>query len=154
MSHFTNLKTSFKNLIHLENALTKLEIPYKRQKKVIESNNPQRYNINLVIPQSNNYDITFNWNGEEYELVLDASFWIQPYPVESFINKLSQHYANDVIITESQKIGFQPIKSKQHVDGSNTITLQRWNLNNSVSTVYVFCDYICSKSYFGRVSKV
>ena len=135
MSHFTNLKTSFKNLLHLENALTKLEIPYKRQKKVIESNNSQLYNINLVIPQSNNYDIIFNWNGEEYELVLDASFWIQPYPVESFINKLSQHYANDVIITESQKIGFQPIKSKQHVDGSNTITLQRWNLNNSVSLV-------------------
>ena len=135
MSHFTNLKTSFKNLLHLENALNKLEIPYKREKKVIEVNNSKLYNINLVIPQSNNYDITFNWNGEEYELVLDASFWIQPYPVESFINKLSQHYANDVIITESQKIGFQPIKSKQHVDGSNTITLQRWNLNNSFSIV-------------------
>ena len=133
MSHFTNLKTSFKNLLHLENALNKLEIPYKREKKVIDVNNSKLYNINLVIPQSNNYDITFNWNGEEYELVLDTSFWIQPYPVESFINKLSQHYANDVIITESQKIGFQPIKTKQHVDGSNTITLQRWNLNNSVS---------------------
>jgi hypothetical protein len=135
MSHFTNLKTSFKNLLHLENALNKLEIPYKREKKVIEGNNSKLYNVNLVIPQSNNYDITFNWNGEEYELILDASFWIQPYPVESFINKLSQHYANDVIITESQKIGFQPIKSKQHVDGSNTITLQRWNLNNSISLV-------------------
>ena len=135
MSHFTNLKTSFKNLLHLENALDKLEIPYKREKKVIEGNNSKLYNVNLVIPQSNNYDITFNWNGEEYELVVDASFWIQPYPVESFINKLSQHYANDVIITESQKIGFQPIKSKQHVDGSNTITLQRWNLNNSISLV-------------------
>ena len=135
MSHFTNLKTSFKNLLHLENALNKLEIPYKREKKVIELNNSKLYNINLVIPQSNDYDITFNWNGEEYELVLDASFWIQPYPVESFINKLSQHYANDVIITESQKIGFQPIKSKQHIDGSNTITLQRCNLNNSVSLV-------------------
>ena len=133
MSHFTNLKTSFKNLFHLENALNKLEIPYKREKKTIEVNNSKHHNVNLVIPQSNNYDITFNWNGEEYELVLDASFWIQPYPVESFINKLSQHYANNVIITESQKIGFQPIKSKQHVDGSNTITLQRWNLNNSVS---------------------
>jgi phosphotransferase system IIB component len=135
MSHFTNLKTSFKNLLHLENALNKLEIQYKREKKVIEGNNSKLYNVNLVIPQSNNYDITFNWNGEEYELVLDASFWIQPYPVESFINKLSQHYANDVIISESQKIGFQPIKSKQHVDGSNTITLQRWNLTNSVSLV-------------------
>jgi hypothetical protein len=135
MSHFTNLKTSFKNLLHLENALNKLEIPYKREKKVIEGNNSKLYNVNLVIPQSNNYDITFNWSGEEYELILDASFWIQPYPVESFINKLSQHYANDVIITESQKIGFQPIKSKQHVDGSNTITLQRWNLNNSISVI-------------------
>ena len=135
MSHFTNLKTSFKNLVHLENALNKLEILYKREKKVVEGNNSKLYNINLIIPQSNNYDIMFNWNGEEYELVLDASFWIQPYPVESFINKLSQHYANDVIITESQKIGFQPIKSKQHVDGSNTITLQRWNLNNQISAV-------------------
>jgi len=133
MSHFTNLKTSFKNLVHLENALNKLEITYKREKKVIEGNNSKLYNINLVIPQSNNYDITFNWNGEEYELVLDASFWIQPYPVENFINKLSQHYANDVILTESKKIGFQPIKSKHHVDGSNTITLQRWNLNNQIS---------------------
>jgi hypothetical protein len=102
---------------------------------MVEGNNSKLYNINLVISQSNSYDITFNWNGEEYELVLDASFWIQPYPIESFINKLSQHYANDVIIKESQKIGFQPIKSKQHVDGSNTITLQRWNLNNSMSLV-------------------
>lgn len=135
MSHFTNLRTSFKNLLHLENALNKLEIPYKREKKVIEGNNSKLYNVNLVIPQSNNYDITFNWNGEEYELVLDASFWIQPYPVESFINKLSQHYANNVILTESQKIGFQPIKAKQHVDGSNTIVLQRWNLNSQISVV-------------------
>jgi len=135
MSHFTNLKTSFKNLFHLENALNKLEIPYKREKKAIDANNSKHHNVNLVIPQSNNYDITFNWNGEEYELVLDASFWIQPYPVESFINKLSQHYANDVIITESQKIGFQPVKSKQHVDGSNTITLQRRNLKTSVSVL-------------------
>ena len=135
MSHFTNLKTSFKNLVHLENALNKLEISYRREKKVVEGNNSKLYNVNLVIPQSNNYDITFNWNGEEYELVLDASFWIQPYPVESFINKLSQHYANDVIITESQKIGFQPIRSKQHVDGSNTITLQRWNLKTQISVV-------------------
>ena len=110
-------------------------MPYKREKKAIDANNSKHHNVNLVIPQSNNYDITFNWNGEEYELVLDASFWIQPYPVESFINKLSQHYANDVIITESQKIGFQPVKSKQHVDGSNTITLQRWNLKNSVSVL-------------------
>ena len=110
-----------------KNKINKLEISYRREKKMVEGNNSKLYNVNLVIPQSNNYDITFNWNGEEYELVLDASFWVQPYPVESFINKLSQHYANDVIVTESQKIGFQPIKYQQNSDGSNTLVLERWN---------------------------
>ena len=95
-------------------AQTEIQNLGEQQKKLTNDSNSKVYGVNLVIPQSNNYDITFNWNGEEYELVLDASFWIQPYPVESFINKLSQHYANDVIITESQKIGFQPVKSKQH----------------------------------------
>ena len=47
MSHFTNLKTSFKNLLHLENALNKLNIVYKREKKLIESNNSKLYNINF-----------------------------------------------------------------------------------------------------------
>jgi len=131
MSHFTNLKTSFKNLLHLENSLKKLNITYKRENEGIEEDTLEPYNVNLIIPQSNNYDITFNWNGEEYELVIDTSFWAQPYPVETFINKVSHEYANDVIMIESQKIGFQPIRSKQHTDGSNTITLQRWNSNTS-----------------------
>ena len=51
MSHFTNLKTSFKNLVHLENALNKLKISYKKEKKVVEGNNSKLYNVNLVIPQ-------------------------------------------------------------------------------------------------------
>jgi hypothetical protein len=44
MSHFKNLKTIFKNLLHLENALNKLEIPYKREKKVIEGNYSKLFN--------------------------------------------------------------------------------------------------------------
>ena len=126
MSHFTNLKTSFKNLLHLENALKKLNIIYKREDEEVKRDTLESENVNLIIPQSNNYDLTFNWNGEEYELVIDASFWDQPYSVETFIDRVSQKYANDVIMIESQKIGFQPVRSKQHIDGSNTITLQRW----------------------------
>ena len=64
MSHFTNLKTSFKNLLHLENALNKLEIPYKRKTIKTDETNSKPYNVDLVIPQSNNYDITFHWNNE------------------------------------------------------------------------------------------
>lgn len=125
MSHFTNMKTSFQNLTYLEKALNKLEILHQKQKNTIELERS-----NLVISQSNGYDIEFAWNGQEYELVVDMSFWEQPYPVESFIDKVAQQYAGEVIIGESQKLGFQPVKYQQNNDGSNTVVLERWNENN------------------------
>ncbi len=124
MSHFTNMKTSFQNLSYLEKALNKLEITHQRQ---IKERSSQQQKLDLIINQSNGYDITFSWNGQEYELVVDMSFWEQPYPVESFIDKIAQQYASEVIVSESQKLGFQPVKYQQNQDGSNTVVLERWN---------------------------
>jgi hypothetical protein len=124
MSHFTTMKTSFQNLVYLEKALNKLEITHKKE---LQSDIT---NANLIINQSNGYDIEFVWNGEEYELNVDMSFWEQSCPVESFIDKVAQQYAGEVIIGESQKLGFQPIKYQQNQDGSNTVILERWNQTN------------------------
>jgi hypothetical protein len=121
------MKTRFQNLFYLEKALNRLNIVNKQQQKNITNSNSKSYNINLLIPQSNGYDIEFCWNGQEYELVVDMSFWEQSYPIESFIDKIAQQYAGEVIIGESQKIGFQPIKYQQNTDGSNTLILERWN---------------------------
>ena len=125
MSHFTHIKTRFQNLFYLEKALNRLNIAHSEQEKNVSDTSS--YHKSLIIPQSNNYDIEFAWNGQEYELVVDMSFWEQPYPIESFIDKISQQYAGEVIIGESQKIGFQPIKYQQNTDGSNTLVLERWN---------------------------
>jgi Protein of unknown function (DUF1257) len=125
MSHFTHMKTHFQNLFYLEKALNRLNIIYKRQSGDSNISNP-----NLIITQSNNYDIEFCWNGAEYELVMDMSFWKQSYPIENFIDNIAQQYAGEVIIGESQKIGFQPIKYQQNSDGSNTLVLERWNCQN------------------------
>lgn len=123
MSHFTHMKTRFQNLFYLEKALNRLNIVHTQE--II--NDSKSSNINLIIPQSNNYDIKFCYNGQEYELVADMSFWKQNSPVETFIDKLSQQYAGEVVIGESQKIGFQPVKYQQNSDGSNTLILERWN---------------------------
>ena len=130
MSHFTNMKTRFQNLFYLEKALTRLDIQYKRQLQNTNIPTTEANDTNLVIAQPNGYDITFCWNGQEYELVVDMSYWKQPYPVESFIDKVGQQYAGEAIIGESQKIGFQPIKYQQNEDGPNTLVLERWNGNN------------------------
>ena len=125
MSHFTHIKTRFQNLFYLEKALNRLNIVH--QEKNTNSSNLELSKINLVIPQSNGYDIEFSWNGQEYELIVDMSYWKQPYPIESFIDKVAQQYAGEVIIGESQKTGFQPINYQKNNDGSTTLILERWN---------------------------
>lgn len=128
MSHFTNIKTHFQNLFYLEKALNKLNFKYNKQKNTSSLNSSS---VNLVIPQSNNYNLEFCWNGQEYELILDRDFWEQSYSVNSFVDKIAQKYAGEVIIGESQKIGFQPIEYTQNTDGSNIIILQRYTKNGN-----------------------
>ena len=122
MSHLTYMKTRFQNLSYLEKALTKLNIAFNSRKSY-----PELSQHNLAIPQANGHEIEFCWNGKEYELVVDLSFWNQPYPVQSFIDKAAQSYANENIIAEGQKIGFQVINASKNSDGSNTLVLERWN---------------------------
>lgn len=125
MSHFTHIKTRFQNLFYLEKALSKLNINYQKERKLIDGS--KSYQTNLVIPQSNGYDVEFSWNQQEYELIADLAFWTQSSSVQTFIDKISQQYAGQVIIGESQKIGFQPVKYQENNDGSQTLVLERWN---------------------------
>lgn len=130
MSHFTHMKTRFQNLFYLGKALNQLNILYSLENNQVTTGTKDSNMKNIRIPQSNGCDITFGWNGQEYELVVDISFWQQPYPIESFIDKIAQHYAGEVVIGESQKIGFQPVSYQKNSDGSNTLVLERWNLTN------------------------
>ena len=124
MSHFTHIKTRFQNLFYLEKALNRLAIRHKQEEATVP--NSTSSHINLVIPQSNGYDISFCWNGKEYDLVADLSFWKQTLPHETFLNNVSQEYASEVVIGEGQKIGFEPTQYKTNVDGSKTIVLERY----------------------------
>ena len=118
MSHFTHIKTRFQNLFYLEKALNRLNLDPKKEFSSDSSN------TNLIISQSNGYDMKFAWNGEEYEFVVDMSFWNQSYPIENFIDQITQEYAGEVVIGETEKIGFQPTKYQQNSDGSNTLILE------------------------------
>ena len=130
MSHFTTMKTRFQNLFYLEKALNRLNIKHNKQEEIKLQSNSSYNESNLTIPQVNGYNIEFCWNGKEYELVVDMSYWIQDCPIETFIDKISQQYASEVIMNESKKLGFQAVKYQQNKDGSNTVILERWANQN------------------------
>lgn len=126
MSHLTSMETSFQRLTYLEKALKKLNISYNR-KQLQEKDTTDAVQIHLIIPQSNKYDLEFAWNGNTYELVGDLSFWAQPYPVDTFLEKVTHQYAMESLVGESQKRGFQVIESEKNAEGITTLQLDRWN---------------------------
>jgi Protein of unknown function (DUF1257) len=120
MSHFTNIQTCFQNLFYLEKALDKLQIPNFKANELTETKS-------IILPQGENKNISFNWDGEAFALNVDADYWTQKYSVNHFLAKITQEYATEAIVGESQKQGFKPVEIKQNEDGSRTISLQRWN---------------------------
>jgi Protein of unknown function (DUF1257) len=120
MSHFTNIQTCFQNLLYLEKALDKLEIPNFKANELTETKS-------LILPQGENKNISFNWDGEAFALNVDTDYWNQKYSVNHFLARITQEYATEAIVGESQKQGFKPVEIKQNEDGSRTISLQRWN---------------------------
>ena len=127
MSHFTQVKTSFKNLEYLKRSLKELNLNYQTNSSTVRDYNSELKNVDLIIPQSNGYNIGFNFDGNEYILISDLSFWDQKWSVEGFLNKLSQVYAHQTILAESAKQGFNNVKEINNVDGSISLTLERWN---------------------------
>jgi hypothetical protein len=127
MSHFTKIKTALKDLEILRVSLNDLGIQHNNTGNKIQGYKNQIHPADLVIKQPNNYDIGFVWNGSEYQLVTDIQFWQQPWPVDLFLNRISQRYAYNSIIKVSESKGFQRVEESQQENGSVRLTLQRWN---------------------------
>ena len=127
MSHFTKIKTKLYNLEILKRSLNDLELETELTSKQIRGYKQQLHDAELVIKQSNNHDIGFAWNGNQYELVTDLMFWSQPYSVEKFLNQVNQRYAYNSIVQMSEREGFQLAQSENPQDGSVRLLLRKFS---------------------------
>ncbi|MFB2936001.1 DUF1257 domain-containing protein [Aerosakkonemataceae cyanobacterium BLCC-F154] len=126
MSHFSQIKTQLRNLASLETALTDLGIDWKPGPCPVRGYRGQSINAEIAIEQENGYDIGFRWNGNEYELVADLQYWQQPITVDRFLNKITQRYAFQTVLSETAKQGFQVAEQQKNEDGSIRLVVQRW----------------------------
>lgn len=127
MSHFSNIKTQIRNLGSLQAALTDLGIDWKSGPETVRGYHGQTRTAEVVVEQDNNYDIGFSWNGKEYELVADLQYWQQAWSVDGFLNRVTQRYAYNTVITETAKQGFQVAEQQKNQDGSIRLVMQRWS---------------------------
>ena len=123
MSHLSKTKTCFKNFLYLEKALTKLEIPNFNSKSLNKSNDL------ILLSKNKNNDLSFNWNGQFFELNVDYDYWNQEYSLSHFLTRIKKEYATEAIVNESKAFGFYPTDLNKISNGRRKITLQRFNSN-------------------------
>lgn len=127
MSHFSQIKTQIRDLTSLQAALTDLGISWKPGPQPVRGYRGQTHNAEVVIEQSNGYDIGFSQEQNQYELVADLQYWQQPLSVEGFLKQVTQRYAYHTVLKETSRQGFQLAEQQQEQDGSIRLVLQRWS---------------------------
>ena len=120
MSHFTKIKTKLKRQDWLLKILQKNSISAYIDSSVSASS--------IIIPQKNNINLSFEWNGSSYDLVADLEFWQQDLSFESFLQKIQNDYNYYNLLVQTEKLGFTTSQSKENINGSTTLTLQRFTV--------------------------
>lgn len=127
MSHFSTVKTQIRNLESLQSALQDLGVEWKAGPHPVRGYQGQARSAEVVIEQTNGYDIGFSWNGAEYELVADLQYWQQPLTVNGFLRQVTQRYAVNTVLKTTSEQGFQVAEQVQNSDGTVRLVVQRWN---------------------------
>ena len=126
MSHFSTIKTKFKDHDALLKALEVLQYDVTVEQKLKNPIDHNHEELHVQVAVGNDIGFRFNEASKAYELVTDLQTWDRPIPVERFLQKVSQQYAEEVITAQALKDGMQIESRKVDVDGSVELTVSSW----------------------------
>ena len=74
-------------------------------------------------------DIGFSWchRNEHYRLIAEQDTWDLDVPVQRFIDKLTQQYAEEKIRATIKEQGFVVEEKRNTIDGTVELVVGRWN---------------------------
>nr|QCI05027.1 hypothetical protein [Callithamnion tetricum] len=129
MSHLSQIKTNIHDLNILKVTLKNLGFQYKSQLHHQLKNNIYE-GIDLLVFQNSTTIrpiFGFIYDGNKYMLVTDIYFWKLDVSISSFIDKLTQAYALNIILDQANNDGFEMISQDYQLDGSIELVVQKWN---------------------------
>ena len=132
MSHFSTIKTKFKDAEQLVEALIDIgldDAQHEQSVMVVSDNEHAKGHPNVEVHITAGNDIGFRWNEEieAYELVTDLQSWDRNVPVERFLQKLHQHYAFKNILQSTKEMGYTVEEEHFASDGAIELVVGRWS---------------------------
>ena len=132
MSHFSTIKTKFKDGNQLVEALIEIgldDAQHEQSVMVVADKEHAKGHAYVEVHITAGNDIGFRWNEETeaYELVTDLQSWDRNIPVERFLQKLHQHYAFKNILQSTKEMGYTVEEEHFTSDGAIELVVGRWN---------------------------
>mgnify|MGYP001307336745 FL=1 len=124
MSHFSTIKTKFKDEDFLLKALRVLKYPAYIDQRLVNPVNHVHEEVEVQIAVGNK--IGFKWNGDEYELIAELDAWDLDVPVQRFIDKITQKYAEEIVLDTIGKLGYEVEDKKTTVDNKIELICAKW----------------------------
>ena len=124
MSHFSTIKTKFKDKDILLKSLQVLGHEVQEDVLLVnpQGHDHKQWNVCVAL----NDEVGFKWTGEEYELVAELDAWDFDVPVQRFIDKLTQQYAEEKIRATIKEQGFVVEERNNTTDGTVELVVGRW----------------------------
>ena len=124
MSHFSTIKTKFKDKDILLKSLQVLGHEVQEDVLLVnpQGHDHKQWNVCVAL----NDEVGFKWTGDEYELVAELDTWDFDVPVQRFIDRLTQQYAEQTILSKIEEQGFQVQERKIDTTGTVELSVGRW----------------------------
>tara|TARA_B100000287_G_scaffold118806_1_gene110705 strand:- start:658 stop:1032 length:375 start_codon:yes stop_codon:yes gene_type:complete len=123
MSHFSTITTTIKDRDLLVKSLQVLG--HEVEENILLDNPINHQHEQVEVEVAINNDIGFKWNGSEYELVAELDAWDLDVPVQRFIDKLTQQYAEQTVLAKIEEQGFV-VEQRNTTDGTVELVVGRW----------------------------
>ena len=123
MSHFSTITTTIKDRDLLVKSLQVLG--HEVEENILLDNPINNQHEQVEVEVAINNDIGFKWNGSEYELVAELDAWDLDVPVQRFIDKLTQQYAEQTVLAKIEEQGFV-VEQRNTTDGTVELVVGRW----------------------------
>ena len=124
MSHFSTIKTKFKCKSTLLKSLQVLGHEVQEDVLLVnpQGHDHKQWNVCVAL----NDEVGFKWTGEQYELVAELDAWDFDVPVQRFIDRITQQYAEQMILSKIEEQGFQIQERKVDTTGTVELSVGRW----------------------------
>jgi|TARA_B100001996_G_scaffold3247_1_gene2778 hypothetical protein len=127
MSHFTRLKTKLKDKEVLIKALNTLSYSVEENVLLHIDGSHAEDHADERVELAVTHDVGFKLTKDgTFNLVAELDTWEEPFPIERFLEKVTQAYAKVMVVQTAQEQGYTVVSEQKSVDNTIEVVVEKW----------------------------